>query len=394
MNHSQHPRKAKGADFCGTGHEGAAGEEGVGPGVMGRKGAAPVSLDIPSAFGKTIDLAVDGDFPCDPVGHTEHIVSALQKRHQPKRPHNGRGDGGEPAKVQHPGNPAAAPFQIQPNALPPQSVFPKPDGEILLIEKEPFPRQRDKEGLFVGDDLQGAGGFLLESVAGRNQSQSLVRFLALKVPPFKVIVQNNPSFPGFCIFCVPWENNIQGKTERGQKMESLWSTTASLPVFPRLEADKRTDVLIIGGGMAGLLCAYLLEQAGVGYLLAEAGEIGAGVTGNTTGKITAQHGLEYARLLKEFPVELVKGHWQAQTQAVEDLSRLCREIPCDFEEKDAFVFARGNLEALEKEALAMAKLGVAPELVSNLPLPFVAQGLKIPHQVKILISTFSKMLIL
>ena len=114
-------------------------------------------------------------------------------------------------------------------------------------------------------------------------------------------------------------------------MESLWSATASLPVFPRLEADKRTDVLIIGGGMAGLLCAYLLEQAGVSYLLAEAGEIGAGVTGNTTGKITAQHGLEYARLLKEFPVELVKGHWQAQTQAVEDLSRLCREIPCDFE---------------------------------------------------------------
>ena len=56
-------------------------------------------------------------------------------------------------------------------------------------------------------------------------------------------------------------------------MESLWSATASLPVFPRLEADKRTDVLIIGGGMAGLLCAYLLEQAGVSYLLVEAGEI-------------------------------------------------------------------------------------------------------------------------
>ena len=163
-------------------------------------------------------------------------------------------------------------------------------------------------------------------------------------------------------------------------MESLWSATASLPVFPRLEADKRTDVLIIGGGMAGLLCAYLLEQAGVSYLLVEAGEIGAGVTGNTTGKITAQHGLEYTRLLKEFPVELVRQHWQAQTQAVEDLSRLCRKIPCDFQEKDSFVFARDNLEALEKEALAMAKVGAAPELVSNLPLPFVAQGLKIPRQ--------------
>ena len=30
-----------------------------------------------------------------------------------------------------------------------------------------------------------------------------------------------------------------------------------------------TDVLIIGGGMAGVLCTYLLHHAGVPYMLAE-----------------------------------------------------------------------------------------------------------------------------
>lgn len=47
-------------------------------------------------------------------------------------------------------------------------------------------------------------------------------------------------------------------------MTSLWEATA---VRPRegarmLEGDVRADVLVIGGGMAGVLSAYLLTQAG------------------------------------------------------------------------------------------------------------------------------------
>ena len=45
-------------------------------------------------------------------------------------------------------------------------------------------------------------------------------------------------------------------------MESIWTNTASLPSFPALEEGIRTDVLIIGGGMAGLLCAYRKPNLG------------------------------------------------------------------------------------------------------------------------------------
>ena len=69
-------------------------------------------------------------------------------------------------------------------------------------------------------------------------------------------------------------------------MNSLWKQTVRLPQFPTLETDAETDVLIIGGGMAGLLCAYRLKQAGVRCLLAEAQRICGGVTGCTTAKIT------------------------------------------------------------------------------------------------------------
>ncbi len=36
-------------------------------------------------------------------------------------------------------------------------------------------------------------------------------------------------------------------------MGSLWETTSRMPDFPKLSRDMDTDVLIIGGGMAGRL---------------------------------------------------------------------------------------------------------------------------------------------
>ena len=64
-----------------------------------------------------------------------------------------------------------------------------------------------------------------------------------------------------------------------------------MPRFEPLRGNKKTDVLIVGGGIAGLLCAYHLRQAGVDCLLPEAGRICGGVTGNTTAKLTSRHGL-------------------------------------------------------------------------------------------------------
>lgn len=53
-------------------------------------------------------------------------------------------------------------------------------------------------------------------------------------------------------------------------MESLWEQTWEKPDFPSQDGDMNTDVLIIGGGMAGILCAHQLHCAGVPYVLAEA----------------------------------------------------------------------------------------------------------------------------
>ena len=62
--------------------------------------------------------------------------------------------------------------------------------------------------------------------------------------------------------------------------QSLWAATAAMPSFPPLDGDQTVDVLVVGGGLAGLLCAHALTEAGADCLLIEANRICGGVTAN------------------------------------------------------------------------------------------------------------------
>ena len=148
----------------------------------------------------------------------------------------------------------------------------------------------------------------------------------------------------------------------------------SLPTFAPLTGDEKTDVLIIGGGMAGLLCAYMLRQAGVDCLVIEAEGIGSGVTANTTAKITSQHGLVYHKLMKKFDRDTVLGYYRANQEAIEEYSRLAGRIACDFEVKDNVIYSLDAPEKLEEELKALSQLGIPAEFVENLPLPISTCG--------------------
>lgn len=164
-------------------------------------------------------------------------------------------------------------------------------------------------------------------------------------------------------------------------MESVWSTSAQMPEFPQLEGDACCDVLIIGGGMAGILCARYLTDAGVSCVLAEEKRIGSGITANTTAKITAQHGLIYHKLLSRFGRETAQMYLHAHEDAVRDYRRLCRDIDCDFAEHDHFVFSRGDRRLLERELKALDAIGYPAVFVEGLGLPINTVGaVKFPGQ--------------
>ena len=164
-------------------------------------------------------------------------------------------------------------------------------------------------------------------------------------------------------------------------MASLWEETWNHPTFPPLKGDTATDVLIIGGGMAGILCAYQLHRAGVPYLLLEAATICSGITKNTTAKITSQHGLLYHKLIRRFGVGRAKAYLTANETALQTYRELCRHIDCQFEEKSAYVYALDDRRKIERELNALTQLGAKGEFVQELPLPFpVAGAIRYPHQ--------------
>ena len=164
-------------------------------------------------------------------------------------------------------------------------------------------------------------------------------------------------------------------------MDSIWTKTAQLPQFDTLRSDLRTDVLIIGGGLAGVLCAYKLTQAGVDCALVEANRIVGGITKNTTAKVTSQHGLIYDKLIREFGTNRARLYLEANQGALAEYRALCRTMDCDFTEKDAFVYSMGKQWKLEREVKALDRLGFKAELTEHIPLPFpVAGAVKFPRQ--------------
>ncbi len=164
-------------------------------------------------------------------------------------------------------------------------------------------------------------------------------------------------------------------------MESIWQANTKLPVFPELRNNVKADVLIIGGGIAGILTAYFLHQNGVKYILAEKNRICCGTTCNTTAKITFQHGLIYQKILGNGGAEAARKYLYANKKAFDKYAEMCRKIKCSYEVKDNFVYSVNDRNKLEKELKALDKIHFNAEFCENLPLPIKTAGaVKFPDQ--------------
>ncbi|MBR4289074.1 MAG: FAD-dependent oxidoreductase [Oscillospiraceae bacterium] len=155
---------------------------------------------------------------------------------------------------------------------------------------------------------------------------------------------------------------------------SIWMQGFQMPQFSPLHGNRKTDILIVGGGLAGLLCAWQLHQAGADYLLIEADRICGGTTGKTTAKITSQHGLIYDKISRRYGFEAAKIYYDANEAALGMYARLCTGLDCDFERKDNYIYTINAPEKLEQELRAISEIGAKAEFADELPLPFSTKG--------------------
>lgn len=157
-------------------------------------------------------------------------------------------------------------------------------------------------------------------------------------------------------------------------MGSVWIDTIVTQPRASLDHDLDVDVLIIGGGMAGVLTAYWLQQAGVDCVLCEAETVGSGTTKNTTAKVTSQHGLLYHRLIRTYGKEAARLYLRANEEALEAYRALSQRIDCDFSQQDSYVYSLDDAALIDEELRALHLLGSPAKRADGLLLPFATAG--------------------
>ena len=163
-------------------------------------------------------------------------------------------------------------------------------------------------------------------------------------------------------------------------MNSLWiETTKDDLKLNELNKNEKTDICVIGAGLFGLTTAYYLSKFGKKVTVIEKGKIGEKVSGNTTGKITSQHGLFYDHLISDYGEDFARKYLEANEKAIENIKKIIseEEINCDFEEKDAYVYTtkQDEIQNIEKEVEAVKKIGKEAEFVTEIKnFPFKIKG--------------------
>lgn len=159
---------------------------------------------------------------------------------------------------------------------------------------------------------------------------------------------------------------------KGDSMDSVWSTNNELKTFNKFENDISTDVIIIGGGLAGILTAYRLKEKGISSVLIEANRICSGQTKNTSAKITSQHGIIYSKIEKHYSSDFSKQYAKANEQAIRNYRRIINDkaINCDFEYKTAYLYSIDKCNSLKEEAEAAKRAGIDCFCTTNTSLPF------------------------
>src|SRR2546423_8096193 len=159
---------------------------------------------------------------------------------------------------------------------------------------------------------------------------------------------------------------------------SYWLADCPPETNPPPATLPEADVAVVGGGIAGVTTAYLLKRAGRTVALVEARRLLDGVTGHTTAKVSAQHGLIYAELRDRFDAETAAGYGASQLAALEWLRAEAGRIGVDggWADRDSSVYAEdpGQRDRLRREADAAAGCGLPASLVDQLDLPYPTAG--------------------
>lgn len=164
--------------------------------------------------------------------------------------------------------------------------------------------------------------------------------------------------------------------------KSIWKYNIRKRALNKLDKNITTDILIIGGGIAGLTTAYYLRNSKYKVTLIDKDICGHGVSANTTGKLTFMQDLIYNKLSSNFNEEVALKYLNSCKDAVRIVKNIVsrNNIDCNLENVSSYVFTNdiNKIENFKKEEEFYNKNNIKYKVVSKLP-----NNLEVKYGIKI-----------
>jgi glycine/D-amino acid oxidase-like deaminating enzyme/nitrite reductase/ring-hydroxylating ferredoxin subunit len=171
----------------------------------------------------------------------------------------------------------------------------------------------------------------------------------------------------------------------GGAHEPIWIDRSETTDYDPLDGGLDVDVAVVGGGIVGVTTALKLEERGRSVALLERDRILLGVTGHTTAKITALHGLLYDYLIDYVGEETVRRYADANEAAIDDIESTVADhgIDCDFQRAPAVTYTpprgedpdyRTHRKEVRAEVEAARRAGLDASFVEETDLPYDVGG--------------------
>lgn len=148
-----------------------------------------------------------------------------------------------------------------------------------------------------------------------------------------------------------------------------WYTKTISKTEP-LKKDVSCDLVIVGGGMAGLSAAQHFAQKGANVILLEKDFVGSGATGKSSGFITPDSELSLDDIAKSSGFDEAKKIWDFINSGVEFIRKNIKthNLACDYQEQDTLILAtnKKNIkDTIEAEFQTRKKLHLESTIYSQ-----------------------------
>lgn len=169
-----------------------------------------------------------------------------------------------------------------------------------------------------------------------------------------------------------FKKNIIQQYINGDNMQnnSIWKQNVKDLNLPKLKNNIDCDILIIGGGMAGISTAFNLRNTNKNIVVIDKDKIGMGISANTTGKLTFLQGLCYNKLEMVHGFDNALLYLKSQKEAINIVRDNIKNynIDCDFIDSPSITFTNDikKINKFKKEEDFFNKANIEYTVINKL----------------------------